>query len=90
VESRISWYSDEMLALYAAECGLGPLMCSSVLVDEELRTGRLRRIEGPSLPGFSYRLVQMASARPKKGLRLFTKWLCEEAQLFRDRSAATR
>ena len=87
VESRISWYSDEMLALYAAECGLGPLMCSSVLIDEELRTGRLRRIEGPSLPGFSYRLVQTASTRPKKGLRLFTKWLCEEAQLFRDRSA---
>lgn len=89
VDFRISWYSEEMLALYAAECGLGPLMCSNVLIDEELRTGRLCRIEGPCLPGFSYRLVETTSTRPKKGLRPFTKWLREEARLFRDRSAVT-
>jgi LysR family glycine cleavage system transcriptional activator len=86
---RVSWYSEEMLALYAAECGLGPLMCGNVLIDDELRTGRLRRIEGPCLPGFSYRLVEMASSRPRKSLRLFTKWLREEARAFRDKSAAT-
>ncbi|MFM0396060.1 LysR family transcriptional regulator [Paraburkholderia phytofirmans] len=89
VDFRISWYSEEMLALYAAECGLGPLMCSNVLIDEELRTGRLRRIEGPCLPGFLYRLVEMSSPRRKKSLGLFTKWLREEAQSFRDKSAVT-
>lgn len=87
VDFRISWYSEEMLALHAAECGLGPLMCSNVLIDEELRSGRLRKIEGPSLPGFAYRLVEIASPRPKKGLRLFTQWLREEALLFRERSS---
>lgn len=85
VDFRMSWYSEEMLALYAAECGLGPLMCSNVLIDEALRTGRLRRVEGPCLPGFSYRLVEMPSSRPKRGLRLFTQWLREEARLFRER-----
>ena len=55
---------------------------------EELRTGRLRRIEGPCLPGFAYRLVVPSSTRPKKGLRLFTAWLREEARVFRDRSIA--
>lgn len=90
VDFRISWYSEEMLALHAAECGLGPLMCSNVLIDEELRSGRLRKIAGPSLPGFSYRLVEIASLRPKEGLRLFTKWLREEALLFRDRGPDVR
>jgi LysR family glycine cleavage system transcriptional activator len=88
VHFRMSWYSEEMLALYAAECGLGPLMCSNVLIDEELRTGRLRRIEGPCLPGFAYRLVVPSSTRPKKGLRHFTAWLREEARVYRDRSIA--
>ncbi len=83
IDFRISWYSEEILALYAAECGLGPLICSNVLIDEQLRTGRLRRIEGPGLRGFSYRLVETSSSRPKKGLRVFKKWLREEADSFR-------
>ncbi|TAM52237.1 MAG: LysR family transcriptional regulator [Paraburkholderia sp.] len=86
IDFRLSWYSEEMLGLYAAECGLGPLMCSNVLIDEELRTGRLLKIEGPCLPGFAYRLVESPSTRPKKGLRLFTAWLREAARLFRDES----
>jgi LysR family glycine cleavage system transcriptional activator len=89
VDFRISWYSEEMLALYAAECGLGPLICSNILIDEELRTGRLREIEGPRLAGFSYRLVEMPSSRRKKGLRVFTQWLRAEADAFRTRSAIT-
>lgn len=90
VDFRISWYSEEMLALYAAECGLGPLMCSNVLVDEALSTGRLLRLEGPGLPGFSYRLVEMSCHRPKRGLRVFTKWLREEASAFRERIGTGR
>ena len=86
VHFRMSWYSEEMLALYAAECGLGPLMCSNVLIDEALHTGRMRRIEGPSLPGFAYRVMESPSKRAKKGARLFAAWLHEEARLFRERS----
>lgn len=89
VDFRISWYSEEILALYAAECGLGPLICSNILIDEALRTGRLRRIQGPCLPGFSYRLIEMSSSRPKKGVGVFTKWLRAEADSFRARSAVT-
>lgn len=85
VHFRLSWYSEEMLALYAAECGLGPLMCSNVLIEEPLRSGRLRRIDGAILPGFAYRLVP-SSKRPKKGLRLFTAWLRDEARAFRNTS----
>lgn len=86
IDFRISWYSEEMLALYAAECGLGPLMCSNVLIDEELRSGRLRRIDGPPLPGFAYRLVEKASPRRKESLRVFVAWLREEAREFHEKS----
>lgn len=89
IDFRISWYSEEMLALYAAECGLGPLMCSNVLIDEELRSGRLRRIEGPCLPGFAYRLVEKASPRRKESLRVFVSWLREEARAFHTTSNAS-
>jgi LysR family glycine cleavage system transcriptional activator len=88
IDFRISWYSEEMLALYAAECGLGPLMCSDVLIDDALRSGRLRRIEGPCLPGFAYRLVQRAPVRRKESHRLFMQWLREQARAFRDQAAA--
>jgi len=76
---RISWYSEETLALHAAEQGLGPLLCSSVLVADALRVGRMRRIEGPALPGFAYRLVD-SSVAPCKSLMLFKAWLIEEAK----------
>jgi LysR family glycine cleavage system transcriptional activator len=89
IEFRISWYSEEMLALYAAECGLGPLMCSTVLMDEELRSGRLRRIEGPCLPGFAYRLVEKASPRRKESLRVFVAWLRDEARAFHEKTNMT-
>ena len=77
-ELRISWYSEETLALHAAEQGLGPLLCSTVLVEDALRTGRMVRIAGPSIPGFAYRLVEKTSS--SKSLELFKAWLIEEAK----------
>ena len=74
---RISWYSDETLALHAAGRGLGPLLCSDVLIDEELRSGRMRKIDGPSLPGFAYRLIERPT--PKRSVRRFIDWLKQEA-----------
>lgn len=74
---RISWYSDETLALHAAGRGLGPLLCSDVLIDEQLRSGQMRQIDGPSLPGFAYRLIERSTH--KRSVRRFIDWLKQEA-----------
>jgi LysR family glycine cleavage system transcriptional activator len=80
---RISWFSEETLALHAAERGLGPLLCSDALVGEQLRQGTLRRIDGPALTGFSYRLVE-APAFKRRAVTAFTEWLRDGAATFRD------
>ena len=76
---RISWYSEETLALQAMEHGLGPLLCSSALIDEALRTGRVQRLQGPSLPGFAYRLVERQPMLQRRCLSLFRNWLFDQA-----------
>ena len=81
---RISWYSDETLALHAVERGLGPLLCSNVLIDDELRTGRIRQVEGPSLPGFTYHLIEETRSGSCRSLSLFRDWLLSEAKSFRE------
>jgi LysR family glycine cleavage system transcriptional activator len=81
---RISWYSEETLALHAAERGLGPLLCSNVLIDDELRTGRMRQVEGPALPGFTYHLIEDTRSDPRRSLSLFRDWLMSEAKSFRE------
>ncbi|CAI8737952.1 LysR family transcriptional regulator, glycine cleavage system transcriptional activator [Pseudomonas sp. IT-196MI5] len=80
---RISWYSEETLALHAAERGLGPLLCSDVLIEDEIRSGRMRQIEGPRMPGFAYRLVEVSSPGRKQSLAIFIDWLRQEADLCR-------
>jgi LysR family glycine cleavage system transcriptional activator len=79
---KISWFSEETLALHAAERGLGPLLTSNILVDEKLRDGTLRRIEGPILPGYAYRLIEGPSFGKKKSAVRFADWLKEEAVTF--------
>jgi LysR family glycine cleavage system transcriptional activator len=79
---RTSWFSEETLALHAAERGLGPLLCSDVLVDDALREGRLVRLTGPALPGFAFRIVE-GVAPQKRGTVLFRDWLRQEAAAFR-------
>lgn len=76
---NISWYSEETLALQAVERGLGPLLCSSVLIDEALRAGLVQRLEGPALPGFAYRLVELQPTQARRSLHLFRTWLLDEA-----------
>ena len=80
---RISWYSEEPLALHAAERGLGPLLCSDALVDEQLSEGTLRRLDGPALPGFAYRLVDAPGTARRKSVTAFVDWLRGEATAFR-------
>lgn len=79
---RISWFSDEILALHAAERGMGALLCSDALVADQLREGSMSRIEGPSLPGFAYRVVQTPSKLKRKPISLFLDWLHSEATTF--------
>ncbi|MHC8401080.1 LysR family transcriptional regulator [Pseudomonas sp. MDT1-17] len=81
---RISWYSEETLALHAVERGLGPLLCSNVLIDDELRSGRMRRVAGPTLPGFTYHLIEDTRTNPRRNLSLFRDWLLSEAKSFRE------
>jgi LysR family glycine cleavage system transcriptional activator len=83
---RISWYSEETLALHAVERGLGPLLCSNVLIDDELRSGRMRRVEGPTLPGFTYHLIERKHCAARRSLAVFRDWLLEEARAFRETS----
>lgn len=84
---RISWFSEETLALHAAERAFGPLLCSNVLVEDEMRRGTLRQLDGPVMAGFSYRLVDIPSAGRKRSLAAFSEWLKDEAATFRARSA---
>ena len=83
-ELRISWYSEETLALHAVERGLGPLLCSTVLMDEALRSGRMRRVEGPTLPGFTYHLIENNPGASRRSLGVFRDWLLGEARSFRE------
>ena len=76
---NISWYSEETLAFQAVERGLGPLLCSSVLIDEALGDGRVQRLQGPALPGFAYRLVELQPTQARRSLHLFRNWLLDEA-----------
>lgn len=80
---RTSWYSEEPLALHAAEQGLGPLLCSDALVGDQLRDGTLRRIDGPALEGFAFRLMQASGAGTRKSVAAFVDWLRGEAAMFR-------
>jgi LysR family glycine cleavage system transcriptional activator len=82
---RISWFSEETLAMHAGERGLGPLLCSDALVDEHLQQGTMRLIEGPALGGYSYRLVEAPSSVKRKALAAFIGWLRDEAAAFRTR-----
>ena len=81
---RISWYSEETLALHAVERGLGPLLCSNVLIDDALRSGRMHRVAGPALPGFTYHLIEDTRSDPRRSLSLFRDWLLNEAKSFRE------
>jgi len=77
-EFRVSWFSEEHLAINAAERGLGPVLCSNVLVAEQLREGTLKRLDGPVLSGFKYRLL-FATVNTRKPAKLFAEWLRSEA-----------
>ncbi|MNY72249.1 hypothetical protein D3C86_2107600 [compost metagenome] len=55
-----------------------------MLIDDELRSGRMRRVDGPSLPGFTYHLIEDTRSVPRRSLVLFRDWLLDEARSFRE------
>lgn len=79
---RINWFSEETLAIHAMKRGHGPLLCSDAFVAEELRTGRCRRLQGPVIPGLTYRLVHSPSGLRRRGVRDFADWIKQEAAAF--------
>ena len=78
-DTKVSWYSEETLAIQALARGFGALLCSSVLVADQLAAGSLRRIDGPVLGGYSFRLLIAPAAARKRSVRAFADWLRHEA-----------
>lgn len=76
---RVSWFSEEHLAINAAERGFGPVLCSNVLVADQLKDRTLQRLDGPALDGFKYRLLFATASTRKQSARLFAEWLRSEA-----------
>jgi len=62
-------------------------LCSDALVGDQLREGTLRRIDGPALPGFAFRLMEATGAGRRKSVAAFVDWLRAEAATFRAASA---
>lgn len=81
---RISWYSEETLAIQAMEHGYGAVLCSDVLVADGLRRGDYRRIQGPALPGLAFRLLHAPGAGRRPVVRRFARWLAAQAASLSD------
>jgi len=79
---RISWFSEETLALNAAERGFGPLLCSNAFVEEQLRNGSFQQIPGPVMPGYPYRLIVSRVSAKRRSAADFISWLEREAISF--------
>lgn len=76
---RVSWHSEEHLALQALDHGHGPLLASDVLVASALESGTCARIDGPLLRGLTFSVLQApATARQRAG-KAFCDWLRIEA-----------
>lgn len=81
---RIAWYNDESMAMHAMEQGLGPLLCSNVLVADSVRAGTLRYLDGPSLDGLGFKIVHAPVRQMKASMTYFVDWIRNEATTFQD------
>lgn len=74
-------FSDARLLLQAALAGQGVALCRSVLVGDELASGRLVRPFGLALPSrYHYALVMPASAAARPEVRAFREFVVQEAR----------
>jgi LysR family transcriptional regulator, glycine cleavage system transcriptional activator len=81
-EFRTSWFNDESLALHAMERGLGPILCSDILVADAIASRKVSVLEGPSIEGFEFKLALVPSSKKKKLHALFIDWITSEAEEF--------
>lgn len=79
---RISWFNDESLAMHAMEQGMGPLLCSNVLVADGIAAGSLRAIDGPAIDGFGFKLAHVPARERKRSISQFIDWVVAEARQF--------
>jgi LysR family glycine cleavage system transcriptional activator len=73
---RILVFESIHMALDAALAGQGVALGLSLLVDDDLRQGRLVRLSEVELPSaFSYWLVRRSDKAEHKGVKAFRDWL---------------
>jgi LysR family transcriptional regulator, glycine cleavage system transcriptional activator len=74
-------FTHTFLALQAAAAGQGVALVTSVLIGDDLATGRLVRPFGPDLPGtYNYHLVYPPEALDRPKVESFRRWIEEEAR----------
>jgi LysR family transcriptional regulator, glycine cleavage system transcriptional activator len=83
---EIKWFNEEGLAIQAMEHGQGALLCSNVLISDQLRERTCHQIEGPELDGMRYRMLAAPASARKKSVQNFTSWLSQEVSDFVNRS----
>jgi LysR family glycine cleavage system transcriptional activator len=71
-------FTHTFLALQAAAAGQGVALGTSVLIGEDIKTGRLVRPFGPEIPGlYGYYLVCPPAALELPKVRIFRNWLMD-------------
>lgn len=75
-------FTHTYLALQAAAAGQGVALVTSVLIGDDLTTGRLVRPFGPEVPGpYNYHLVCPPEALGLPKVELFRRWIEKEARV---------
>jgi LysR family glycine cleavage system transcriptional activator len=74
-------FTHTYMALQAAAAGQGVALVSSVLIGDDLTTGRLVRPFGPEVPGpYNYHLACPPEALALPKVELFRRWIEKEAR----------
>jgi LysR family glycine cleavage system transcriptional activator len=68
-------FREELHAIEAAIAGQGVMLCSDVLVDPEVRMGKLVRVSGISLDGYGFYLTCRHRNARLPRVRTFERWL---------------
>ncbi|MCZ4282550.1 LysR substrate-binding domain-containing protein [Kiloniella laminariae] len=69
------------LALDALQRGHGAALLSQTIVNSDEFASDLVQIDGPHLPGYSYRVIVSPASQRKKNVCLFVDWLLAEKQV---------
>ena len=85
-----SHFDQSALAIEAAAGGLGVALAPAVLVEQDLATGRLVRLDTAELSEpFAYYLVYPSDRKDRDGVKAFRAWLFNELNLEKPKPALT-